>query len=129
MFKVTKRRLLPFVCILALVLLVSSGDNPRVVRASGHVEYFTDWFGDCWYWDHELQQEMGAARYYYDNFLYIDENDYVRRFNITIWYSGVCPDDNVPGSAYSDQGDGWRMVVNSPYDIKVYNQFNQQVYP
>lgn len=128
MFKATKRRLLSIVCILALVLLSSSGNNPRVVRAAGHVEYFTDWFGDCWYWD-PSGGYMGAARYYYDNFLYYDEYNNIRRFNITIWYSGVCPDDNIPGEAYSDQGDGWRMVVNTPYDIKVYNQFNQQVYP
>jgi len=129
MFKVTKRRLLPIFCILALVLLMSSGDNPKVVRASGFVEYESDWFGDCWYWDSQLQQEVGAARYYYDFWRYTEANGTVHSFPIVIWYSGVCPDDNIPGSAYSNTGDGWRMVVNTPYDVEVYNQFNQQVYP
>ncbi len=129
MFKGTKKLLLSIVCILALVLLMSSGNNPRVVRASGSVQYDQYWFGDCWYWDPQLQQEIGAARYYYDNWRHTAADSTVRSFPIVIWYSGVCPDDNIPGSAYSTAGDGWRMVVNTPYDVEVYNQFNQQVYP
>ena len=129
MLKATKRLLLLVVCIMALVLLMSSGNNPRIAHASGSVQYDQAWFGDCLYWDAQLGQEVGAARYYYDNFRHTAADTTVRNFAIVIWYSGVCPDDNVPGSAYSTQGDGWRMVVNSPYDIKVYNQFNQQIYP
>lgn len=127
MFKATTRLSLTIVCILALVLLMSSGNNPKVARASGSVQSDQEWFGDCWYWDPQLQQELGAARYYYDNWRHTAADSTVRYFPIVIWYSGVCPDDNIPGSAYSS--DGWRMVVNTPYDVEVYNQFNQQVYP
>lgn len=128
MSKATKRLLLSIVCILALVLLMSSGENPRVARASGFVSYDSSYAGECFYWDPQLQQELGAARYQYTNWRHTAADSTVRYFTpLTITYSGVCSDDISTGTQWS--ADGWRMVINTPYDVKVYNQSNQQVYP
>ena len=128
MFKATKRLLLSVVCILVLLLLMSSAENPRVARASGFVSYDSSYAGDCFYWDQQMQQWIGAARYQYDNWRHTAADSTVRYFTpLTITFSGVCPDDISTGSQYS--ADGWRMVINTPYDVKVYNQSNQQVYP
>lgn len=125
MSKATKRLLPSIVCILALLSLMSSGENPRVARAAGFVSYDSSYAGDCWYWD---QQWLGAARYQYDNWRHTNTDSTVRYFTpLTITYSGVCSDDMSTGTQYS--ADGWRMVINTPYDVKVYNQSNQQVYP
>ena len=127
MLKVTKRRLLPVVCLLALLLVMSSGNNPQVARASGFVSYDMNWFGDCWYWDPVLQQEMGAAQYVYDNWRHTAADSTVRYFApLTIYYSGVCSSDT---SRMQWSADGWLMVVWTPYDVEVYNQYSQQVYP
>lgn len=126
MSKATKRLLLTIVCILALVLLMSSGENPRVARASGSVSYDSSYAGDCWYWDGF--QWLGAARYEYTNWRHTATDSTVRYFTpLTITYSGVCSDDMSTGSQYS--ADGWRMVINTPYNVTVFNQSNQQVYP
>jgi hypothetical protein len=111
--------------IVVLFLVLSSGENPRVARASGYVSYDLTYAGECFYWD---QQELMAARYQYDNWRHTATDSTVRYFTpMTILYSGVCADDVATGSQYS--ADGWRMVINTPYDVKVYNQSNQQVYP
>lgn len=126
MFKATTRLSLLIVCILALLLLMSSGENPRVARAAGFVSYDSSYAGDCWYWDG--WQWLGAARYQYDNWRHTDTDTTVRSFSpLTITYSGVCSDDNPSGSQYS--ADGWRMVITNPYNVTVFNQFNQQIYP
>ena len=123
MSKATKRLLLSIVCILALVLLMSSGENPRVARASGFVSYDSSYAGECYYWDYQMQQEIGAARYQYTNWRHTAADTTVRYFTpLTITYSGVCTDDISTGSQYS--ADGWRMVINTPYDVRVYNQSN-----
>ena len=128
MFKATKRLLLGIVCVLALLLLVSSWENPRVARASGFVSYDSSYAGDCWYWDEQMHQWIGAARYEYTNWRHTAADTTVRTFSpMTISYSGVCPDDVATGSQYS--ADGWRMVINTPYNVTVFNQSNQQVYP
>jgi hypothetical protein len=104
--------------------------NIQTVKADGQVGYFTEYFGDCWYIEPYSGQWMGAAQYYYDSFTHVTSGGVVRNFYpLTIWYSGVCPDDNAYGVAYSTNGDGWRMEVNGPYNIKVFNAANQQVYP
>ena len=128
MFKATKRLSLLIVCILALLLLMSSAENPRVARAAGFVSYDSSYAGDCWYWDEQMHQWIGAARYQYDNWRHTNTDSTVRTFSpMTITYSGVCPDDNSTGTQYST--DGWRMVINTPYNVTVFNQFNQQIYP
>ncbi len=127
MIKPKKRRVLHVFSVLALLLTMLSGGNPTTVRADGHVEYNMYWWGDCWYWDAQLGQEIGAAQYYYDNWRHVASDSTVRYFEpLVIYYSGVCSSDTT-GSQYSL--DGWRMDVNTPYDVKVYNQANQQVYP
>lgn len=126
MLKATKRLLLSIVCILALLLLMSSGENPKVAHASGSVAYDLSYAGECWYWDG--WQYLGAARYQYDNWRHTAVDTTVRYFTpMTILYSGVCSDDVSTGTQWS--ADGWRMVINTPYDVKVYDQSNQQIYP
>ena len=126
MLKATKRLLLSIVCILALLLLMSSGENPRVAHASGTVSYDLSYAGSCLYWDG--WQYLEAARYQYDNWRHTAADTTVRYFTpMTILYSGVCSDDVSTGTQWS--ADGWRMVINTPYDVKVYNQSNQQIYP
>ncbi|HET8783950.1 MAG TPA: hypothetical protein VFM63_16170 [Pyrinomonadaceae bacterium] len=128
MFTATKRLSLSILCILALFLLMSSGENPRVARASGFVGYDLSYAGECFYWDPQLQQELGAARYQYTNWRHTAADTTVRYFTpMTILYSGVCSDDVSTGTQWS--ADGWKMVINTPYNVTVYNSSNQQIYP
>src|SRR5688572_16925018 len=127
MFKATQRLSLLIVCILALLLCRVQRIRESLAR---RVLCLTtpSYAGDCWYWDEQMHQWIGAARYQYDNWRHTNTDSTVRTFSpLTITYSGVCPDDNSTGSQYS--ADGWRMVINTPYNVTVFNQFNQQIYP
>src|SRR5688500_6309472 len=100
MLKATKRLLLSMVCVLALLLLMSSGENPKVAQASGSVAYDLSYAGECWYWDG--WQYLGAARYQYDNWRHTAVDTTVRYFTpMTILYSGVCSDDVSTGTQWS----------------------------
>lgn len=113
--------------LLLTILILCIAFSPVTARAEGYVYYSMHWWGDCWYESGGYM--MQGAQYYYDNFHHVDANGTDRYFYpLTLWYSGVqCTDERDSGVAYSS--DNWRMVVNTPYNITVFDSSNQQRYP
>ncbi len=113
--------------LLLAALILSTAFGAVTARAEGYVYYSMHWWGDCWYYSGGY--EIQGAQYYYDNFHHVDANSNDRYFYpLTLWYSGVqCTDEMDSGVAYSS--DNWRMEVNTPYNIKVFDSSNQQRYP
>lgn len=113
--------------LLLLTIILCNAFGTATVRAEGYVTYDVNWWGDCWYYEGGIL--LQGAQYYYDNFRHISGNGTNRYFYpLTLWYSGVnCTDERAEGIGYSS--DNWRMEVNTPYNIKVFNSNGQQVYP